>query len=270
MTDSAARDWIFLSREDYEFQKGMLSDQEILLLLKRNQMSILTAVFVEICFTILWILCSIVPGFALYNGDVNRINAYTHLGWWLIIELLCIVVGCISTFFSLGYSSVNGQIERNVGVTLKWMYVYCFFLALTGVSHVVHGILSIFERTHCDPLTGSTLCKDYSWVLLTAICVWFVWGVAVNGWTILRATVYANNLNLAIRMGRIDMAISLPSKDKKEENDYNVVVDRDGSPPPGTTQAAPAALQINTPLLAQLNKSGGGAQRHGAVLHRMK
>lgn len=274
---SAAQDYVLGPRQDYEFEKGQLSESEILLLLKRNQMSILIPVIVEICLTALWILCSIVPGFALYNGDVNQVNAYSHLGWWLIIELLCIVVGCVSTYFSLGYSSTERKIEKNVSATLKWMYVYCFVLAITLVSHIVHGILSTFELVHCS----SSLCTGYKWVLITALVIWYIWAL-VNEWTIFRAVVYANNLSLAIGKSRIDMAVSIPSSSKKKKgekgdetnDDYNVVVDvvpnvrRDGPLPPGTTQAAPAASQINTPLLAQLNKSG--AQRHGAVLHRMK
>ena len=255
---SAAQDYILGPRQDYEFDKGQLTESEILLLLKRNQLSILIPVLVEFCLTQLWILCSIVPGFALYNGDASQVNAYTHLGWWLMIEVACIAVGCITTYFSLGYSSSERKIERNVSATLKWMYVYCFVLAITLVSHIVHGILATFELVGCT----SSLCINYKWVLVTAVVFWFVWSL-VNGWTIFRSVVYANNLSLAIGKDRIDMAVSLSSTTyttsgggvelTQTKNEYSVVVDS----------------QIKTPLLAQLSKSGG-AQRHGAVLHKIK
>jgi hypothetical protein len=256
---SAAQDYVLGPRQDYEFDKGQLSELEILLLLKRNQMSILIPVIVEICLTVLWMLCSIVPGFALYNGDVNQVNAYSHFAWWLIIEFFCVCAGCVSTYYSLGFSSTERKIEKNVSATLKWMYVYCFVLAITLVSHIIHGILSTFELVHCS----SSLCTGYKWVLLTALVIWYVWAL-VNAWTIFRAVVYANNLSLAIGKNRIDMAVSLPSSSSSsgrgggEEvaDDYKVVVESPVS-------------QINTPLLAQLNKNGS-AQRHGAVLHRMK
>lgn len=247
-------DYILGARRDYEFERSNMSDQDVLLLLRTNQLSILIPVVLELCLTFLWILCSIVPGFALYNGDVSSASAYTHLGWWLIIEVVCIAVGLVTTYFGLSYSTTEGVIEKNVPTTLKWTYAYMFVLAVTLISHAIHAALAIVEVSNCT----STLCTGYKWVLICAIVGWCLW-VLVNAWSIYRCTVYASNLSMAIAKDRIDMSVTLPTPK---------------APRGEETQAAPSASRITTPLLAQAMSGGGGAGGAGRnkhlLLHKLK
>ena len=247
-------DYILGARKDYEFDKSNLSDQDVALLLRRNQLSILIPVIVEICLTSLWILCAIVPGFALYNGDVSQVSAYTHLGWWLIIEFWCICIGLVTTWFGLSYSNTEGVIEKSVMPTLKWTYAYMFVLAVTLISHAIHAALAIVEVSNCT----STLCTGYKWVLICAIVGWCLW-ILVNAWTIYRCTVYAANLAMAIGKNRIDMKVTLPRSRKAEEEEYPRGANRADD-----TLVVPSASKITTPLLAQAS----GNKK--LLLHKLK
>ncbi|MBX9636553.1 MAG: hypothetical protein K2Q45_03270 [Nitrosomonas sp.] len=236
------QDYVLLSREKYEFQKGMLTDEEIVLLIVRNQMSIGIFIVLEVLLSFLWLAAGAVPGFALYNGLANQLNAYTHLIWWFAIELACIAFGIYAILFGIGYSVIEQKPERNVSRTITKLNVYFWILGLSVTSHILHVIFSCFELYNCS----SSLCSNYRWVLITGIALWATWAV-VNVWMMIRVVVYRNNLTMAIQYGRLDMALIVATAPPTASGNNSTSNKKD--------VAVVIEHPLNTPLLAQLNNS---------------
>jgi len=113
-----------------------------------------------------WQMFAVVPGFALYDGAAGSVSAYTHYGWWSIIDGATIVWGIASLYFGINYVPSQRLVERGISRNITWLLVYIIVLGVNGISHLTHFVLSLFERVHCD----STLCINNGGVLIAFIC----------------------------------------------------------------------------------------------------
>lgn len=232
-------------------QMERLPIENVYWLLKRNQYSVLIGIAIQIGFYVLWQIAAIVPGFALFNGTAGQVSAYTHLAWWSVIEFLCICFGLCAVWFGLGYSTTQGGvIEKNVGSTQRWLQTYRFILALAGVAHIVHVVLSGIELHN----NTSTLAMNYQWVLIVLIVLISI-SVLLVIWLIYRAHVYLKNLEAAMRRFEkpIDMTIFVPDAEQQQQQ----------QPEPSAPPQDALNSRITTPLLAQL-------QTNKRIVHKLK
>jgi hypothetical protein len=178
-----------------------MSQEQITLLLKRNQQAVIALLIAQLSLDVLWVLATLVPGFALYDGAVGSVSAYTHVGWWLVIELLVLLCGSVATYFGLHYSTTDRRVEKGVAPTSNWLTLYLFVLFIGFCSHVVHDALTWVEVAGCT----STLCRNYYWahvctgvllILLAIVTVLLMW----------RARIYQNTLDFAMLNG-VDMTV---------------------------------------------------------------
>jgi hypothetical protein len=146
-------------------------------------------VSIQVALHLVWIMLDLVPGFALYDGPVGSVSAYTHTGWWLAIDTVVIVVGAVSVYFGLNYVPGDNVVERGLARNENWIVMYMVFLAIGMVSLLVHAILSLFEVSSCN----STLCINSQWVLIAFIVGLFV-DACVLGWGIFRAYAFQTTL----------------------------------------------------------------------------
>jgi hypothetical protein len=186
-----------------------LSKDEMNIVVQMNRMGISSFVFVEIVFFIIWFFALGVPGFALYDGSVNTISAFTHAMWWMFIEFGVIICGVGSTWFGLGYDPKKQRFERNVSRSESWIDLYCVLLPVGAVANLIHFILTMFEVTNCS----STLCKDHFWVIV-CLLIFLMVLVILQILQIFRVRSYKHNLHMA--MTKLDASLG---DDEEQEND---------------------------------------------------
>lgn len=187
---------------DPESMKEM-TDFEVTEILKLNSVGVLILIVAQIILRMLWELASIIPGFALYDGAPSTYSAYTHLGWWFIIDTLTLAIGLPSVYFALNYASDSGTLERGADRTITWLRVYGIVLAFAAIADVVHGGFSISEIFTCD----STLCAQYQWALILLIIVLFS-RASLHIWNMYRVWVYRTHLKIALATERVDLGLS--------------------------------------------------------------
>jgi len=265
-----------------ELKSSSLTDADLLTLLKHNQTGVVTILCFQVCVFVLWTLATLIPGFNLYDGAAGSTNAYTHTGWWMMIEFLVLAAGLPATFFGLHYSYSDGWIEKGISRVVNWIWLYIVMLALGTIAHLVHAILACFEAASGT----STLWKNYLWAGIMLIVFLFVWA-ALNLWQMYRVRTYQNNLFRINYTRELDLSLTpsekRPAAARRDANkEYNE--------PPGTQKnpdaTAPELLarrlaaarqqqlaanvtikmddnaQLETPLLAQMKAK----TRHGSTL----
>jgi hypothetical protein len=219
-------------REPIEFDDdnnpSSLTEEQVYVLLTLNRMGFTTGLVIQILLFLLWSLCVIIPGFALYDGNTGTVSAYTHLGWWQIIEAVVLFIAVRVTLFGLSYSPREGIIEKGVARTRDWITFYKVALVFSSVSHLTHLILTLLEKTAGQ--CSGTFCKYYEW----AFWIFFVYlavSIVLNGWMFFRIMTFSNNLALALAYNKVDMTMS------------NTVTDKNTASPPysGPTPTAPSS-----------------------------
>jgi DNA-binding beta-propeller fold protein YncE len=247
------------SRSVEDFQE--LQEDQVLLLLKYNQTSIETLYSIQCLAFILWLAATMIPGFSLFDGLAGSTSAYTHAGFWAIIEFVTIWIGGRSTTFILGYSTTTGKIEKGVGSAIQWCTFYMIVLGLGFAGNIVHSAFVFAEISGCGGVSASTLCTSYYWVLVF-LSVFLLVLAVLKFWTGIRVRTYQNNLYYALGSGKLDTATSL-----SDENDVETAAPSTPSGGEGTGSAVvavnrrirnTAAIQsaAHTPLLAQLDRHG--------------
>lgn len=222
--------WPGRSADDFDLESGKaLSDVDVAELLKMSASGVTFLVLVQLFIKLLWELTTIVPGFALYDGSPSTLSAYTHAGWWMVIDTLTLAFGLSATYFGLNYASEEGVLERGVERTHEWLGAYVVMLIFASIADLVHAAFSLSELGACE----SSLCRGNQWNLIVLVVVLFLRAVLLQ-WCAFRAWVFKCNLKLALAYGRTDMSLG-PSEQKPEWNPERAK----------TRQFAPAA----TPLL---------------------
>jgi hypothetical protein len=232
-----------MSRPAYDFDPesntGFLTKYQVHILLKKNQVGLLTFIAFELIIDALWALANIVPGFALFDGQAGQISAYTHSGWWLSIEMIVLAMGIASTYFALHYATDEGKLELSVSRTDIWLTAYQIVLFLGFCSLLVQTVLTFFELNPCT----STLCTQYYWCLIVVI-VFLIVLAMMEIWMILRARVFQLNMRHALTRGNVETLVAkdtpttrVPSANPKasappaEPPSYNEVYPEASAPP---------------------------------------
>ena len=172
---------------------GAMNNWQATTLLTLSQTGVSTIVAIEVALHLVWIMLDLVPGFALYDGPAGSISAYTHTGWWMLIDVIVIVVGAVSVYFGLSYVPAENVVERGLARNENWIIMYMMMLGLGMISLILHGILSIFEVASCN----STLCMQNKTVLIVFIVGLFI-DAFVLGWGILRAYTFQTTLKTVL------------------------------------------------------------------------
>lgn len=191
--------------DDFDPESKTLNDLDVTELLKLSSVGVLMLIIAQVVTRILWELASIIPGFALYDGAPSTYSAYTHLGWWLVIDTLSIAVGLPAVYFALNYASDSGILERGADRTITWLRIYMVVLAFTMIADIVHAGFTISELFVCD----STLCTQNQWALIIFVIILFMRAI-FHGWNIYRVWVFRTTLRLALAFNRVDLSLSGP------------------------------------------------------------
>lgn len=195
MTERAScqRDCCCWSRPVDDFKD--MSQMEKLDVLKFSQVGFISVIIILFAIHAVWELATIVPGFTRFDGS-SALNANTHAGWWLLIDLCVLGWGIAAPFFTLHYTR-NGVIEKGVMRTHQWLLGYIILAAIGAVVDLVHLILTIGEIVpNCD----STLCAQYKWCFV-ALLVFLVVHMFLLVWSLFRALAYYHNLKAAVDAG---------------------------------------------------------------------
>lgn len=237
---------------DFDPEMGnSLSTQEVFVLLKNNQVGINMAVLIQLGISVLWLLTSLVPGFALFDGAPGETSAVSHIGWWAAIEIVVIYVGSQSTSFSLHYNK-KGQIEKGVDRAMTYLWFYQSVLFLAVAAHIVHVVLALIESTNCT----STLCVSGNGFLIALIVFLFILTFILLWLALWLVPGYRRNLKYSLAFEKNDMVMMAPE------------------PAPADDTYAPSAPPyspedgLETPLLAEVRKARRGNPRataHGVV-----
>lgn len=200
--------------EDFDLESGYaLSDADVAELLKMSAAGVTSLVLIQLFLKLLWELATIVPGFALYDGAPSTVSAYTHAGWWMIIDTSALAFGLCATYFGLNYASEAGVVERGVERTHAWLGAYMIVLALAAVADLTHAGLALSELAVCD----STLCTQNQWNLIVLVVVLFV-RPALLFWCMYRVWAFRSNLKMALAFNRMDMRMAGDEKPKPIES----------------------------------------------------
>lgn len=183
-------------RWELDFQQLPLPD--VLYLLKRNEMGINIMQSILVIAFVLWLLATGIPGFNLYDGAANTLNAYTHSMWWLVIQFIVIYVGASVTKYGLHYSVTDRVVEKAVSDTIIRMDFYMYLLGVGALAHIIHVVFMGIELNSCS----SSLCNHYTWAFYFTLVTLAIHPF-VHGWQIFRVMVYKANLNSAIKYDKI-------------------------------------------------------------------
>jgi hypothetical protein len=237
--------------EFYQKNEGALTSEEVVEILKLNQSGVIWVVSFQVVLLALWLLATIVPGFALYDGTSTF--AYSHAAWWILVEVIVILTGAVATYFGMRHHSTKKVLERGVFNSISWINTYIAILALGAVAHLVHIISCWMEFSSGT----STLYTKFSW------CFWiFLAGLHVELvlclWGITRAKLFQTTLKFALGENLLNLSIILFESPKEEGGGGgggggalaglpSEVEER----APLVNVTTPTKAQLMTPLLAQ-------------------
>lgn len=168
-----------------------VTNKAIFDLLRYNQTGILVLIFLGAAIVATWVVFSVVPGFALFDGASTEISAVSHIGWWVPIEVLTLVIGGVSVFLSFQYNR-DQRIEASITRLRSWLVFYIVVLAAAIIANLVHLSLSAIELSNCT----STLCTTNK-VFLIILLVFLVVLAFLEAWAIYRVVTYSTNLKYA-------------------------------------------------------------------------
>lgn len=168
-----------------------VTNKAIFDLLRYNQAGIVFLIVAGLAIVATWTVFSVVPGFARFDGDPTEISAVSHIGWWIPIEIITLVVGGLSVFISFQYNR-DQKIEASISSLRGWLVFYIVILAIAIAANLVHLALSIVELTHCT----SSLCMSNKGFLIVLLGFLVVLAL-LEAWAIYRVITYSTNLKNA-------------------------------------------------------------------------
>lgn len=248
---------------DFDPEMGnSLSTKEVFVLLKNNQVGINVAVLIQVGVAVMWMLTSLVPGFALFDGAPGEASAVSHIGWWAAIEVVIIYIGSQSTTFSLHYNK-QGQIEKGVDRAMTYLWFYQSALFLGAAAHIVHVVLALIESTNCT----STLCSSGNGFLVALIVFLFILIIMLLWLALWLVPGYRRNLKYSLAFGKNDMVMMTPHHDRPGRMEPRPPLQNDD----GDLEMFDPTEGMETPLLAEARKARRAnprANAHGAVVVR--
>lgn len=248
-------------KSDFGDGRVRLSRDAIVELIRLSIVGCVTTLIAQSLLMCVWMIAAgAVPGFAIFDGTPGTISAYTHCGWWQMIEFCILMVGAGSLWFSIYVNDGSyilkhrGRIDKSGASTLRWLDTYRWLCVMGAISHMLHLLFTWFEFADKQ----STLYRNYIWCFL-ALVVLLVFEIILSMWQVTRIAVYQSNLYYSLTGGKDDgafsmyMAASRPDEDAEEDN-ADVEHTQDVNVPSGPPPATQAAI---TPLLAQMRFSHG-------------
>jgi len=179
-----------------------VSNKAIFDLLRYNQSGIVFIIVIGLTIVITWSVFSVVPGFARFDGDPSEVSAVSHIGWWIPIEILALVIGGLSVFLSFQYNR-DQRIEASISKLRGWLVLYIVVLAVAIAANLVHLALSALELSYCT----STLCVSNKGFLVVLL-IFLVILAMLEAWAIYRVVTYSTNLKYAFVLSdNLDSAV---------------------------------------------------------------
>lgn len=126
--------------------------------INNDHLSIIVLCIVQSLLAALWLMLSFVFGFVLYDGAPGHPHAVNHTGFWLLIEVLVIVIGIVAGYFTLKADKSEMRLELHVQRTRNWLLFYLVMLVVAIIANAVHAALTIVESTHCS----SSFCRGFN------------------------------------------------------------------------------------------------------------
>jgi len=200
-------------------------------MLMSNALGIDTLVFIQSTMYSIWLLFTLIQGFALYNGNPGP-STVSNVAWWAVIEFIVLQLGARSTGYKLNLSSDMTVLELSVSNSKKFLLFYIIMLCLAVVANIVHIALLIAELVGGSG-TLSTTNPVFGWVFLGVLVVILI----VDVFLAVRAAIYRSNMNYANVLDDTGLLFAL-GRDKSDK-----------------TPATPAtANQIGVPLLDRVKR----------------
>lgn len=184
--------------EDFNRNNRALSTLDIVNVLDWSRCGVVSVMVFQGLLYSLWLAADIVPGFVLYDGAPNRLQAFTHGGWWRIIEFWILIYGAGAVWFGISFNHGKivrknwGKVELRVKPTLDSLKAYRWITLLGGVSHLIHFVFSFFEY----PGRPSTLTAQYEWCFWSLIVLLF-FEILLCGYQLSRIGAYMHHLYYA-------------------------------------------------------------------------
>lgn len=206
--------------------------ESVYMLLMSNALGIDTLVFIESMLYSIWMLFSLIQGFALYNGNPGA-GTVSNIAWWAVIEFVVLQLGARATGFKLNLSADMSMLELAVASARKFLLFYVIMLCLAVVANIVHLSLLIAELVRGSG-TLATTNPGFGWAFLALLIML----VIVDVFLAVRALVYRSNLNYANVLDDFGTRFAL-GRDKE-------------SSPQNDVAAAPSTDIANMPLLDRI------------------
>jgi hypothetical protein len=187
------RDFCGPSRRERDFDPSVserLPTEVIFTVLYSNAVSVVVGVAMQATILAIWLMFSLVPGFALYDGAQVTFQPVSNIGWWAVIELFTIIIGCFATGYRLSLPHQPNRLEFSVTAMCEFIIFYWVVLAVDIIANSIHMAMEITEISYCT----STLCVQQWGFLLGFIIMLGVLAFVVDVWLVVRSVVYYKNL----------------------------------------------------------------------------
>lgn len=235
-----------------------VSNKAIFDLLRYNQSGLVFLIVIGLIIVATWTVFSVVPGFARFDGDPTEVSAVSHIGWWIPIEIVVLVVGGLSVFISFQYNR-DQKIEASISKLRGWLILYIVVLAVGIAANLVHLALSALELSSCT----STLCTTNKGFLIVLL-IFLVTLALLEAWAIYRVVTYSTNLkNAFVLSDNLDDAVVFSTS--AEEASQTLMGDRMPQQRPlmMTTETIPIPQTRSTraPLLVKTQRARHGFKR---------
>ncbi len=178
----------------------------------------------------LWMMALIVPGFALFDGTPGALNAYTHAGWWMLVECIIMGAGWACTKFSLRYDAATSRVEFSAADAVELVNAYRWMLVFGTGMHLVHFVLTMFELSDAR----STLYVNYRWCMI-AFIVFLVLEAGLSAWQVSRARKYYYDVWNALTAGKEGANLfTMYLDDDNDDDDSDAATEPDVETPPAS------------------------------------
>lgn len=225
------------------------SAEDVYNVLMNNALGILVLLFIQGLLYVIWQLFSLIPGFALYNGNPGP-NPVSNLGFWSAIDFIVLMIGGLSIWFRLNLSGNRSQLELSVSYSRKILLFYFICLMLAIVASIVHLALLIVELVNPTSTLGTTN-PAFGWVFVGILVVMIIMDICLS----VRVMIYRSNLNYALVLDTTGLLFVLGKDPSDIENKSS------SSSPTTIFPSVETAKPINTPILDLVRKKNANSRR---------
>jgi hypothetical protein len=203
-----------------------------------NLLGIDTLVFIQSLLFSIWLLFSLIQGYALYDGNPGP-STVSNIALWAVIQFIVLQLGARATGFKLNLSSDMTILELSISNTRKFLVFYIVMLCIAVVALIIQAALLIAQMVSGSG-TLATTNPVFGWVFLGVLVCMMV----INVFLAVRAAIYRANVSMANALDQTGLLFAL-GRDKQS---------------PATSQQPPdeeepTAAKVGVPILDRINKS---------------